>query len=363
MADYINVADKFLSLRTDRERTCRDFAQGKRKYLIFQTPDGDIWGDNRTPEICFKANIDYINKSLTVKSDHVPVLEPWFGTGVFAHIFGCPYVWRDDEAPAVHYRYHTMDEVCNIKKPDWEQSEIARLVMDTIRYFKAKTGDAIPIVWTDTQSASDTATMVLDASEVMAGCLEEPELIFEFMNKINDVTIKFSLDQAELIGNAIIKPGHIMLSSGSFSGMSISDDNLAVGSPDVNRRFNLPLNNEIGKAMGGVAIHSCGYWAHTMPFVNKLVPTCVAVDCGLDYTVDPNPNGPEQVRDAFAGTGIYTHVRLTGDTEKMLETVRRVLHPDLKIIVHPGYIDDATAEKNYMLLDALMSEYFEYQPE
>jgi uroporphyrinogen-III decarboxylase len=357
--NYIKVIDKYQDLRSVREHKAKMFLDGTRPYMIFQTPAGVGCGSIRTSRESFKNNMECIEKSLNVPSDHLPVMEPWFGTGVYANMYGCPYVWRDDESPAVHYKYHSIDEIKNIPQPRWEDGEIARLVIATIDYFKSQTGDALPIVWTDTQSASDTATLVLDACEVMMGSLIEPDAIMRFMNDINDLIIKFSLVQAERIGDALIMPGHIMLSNAGLSGMSISDDNLAVASPDVNAKFNLPLNEKIGQAMGGVAIHSCGRWQHTMGMVKELVPSCVAIDCALDKTCDPGPNDAEAVRDAFAGSGIHVHVRLTGETKEMCETVKRLLHPDLKLIIHPGYIDAPAAERNYYELESILSNFYQ----
>ncbi|QUH31634.1 uroporphyrinogen decarboxylase family protein [Vallitalea guaymasensis] len=358
MLDLSKIVDNYIKLRTDRQSAPKKFLNDERPYMIFQTPDGDIWGDNRTPEQCFNANIKYIEASLTVASDHLPVLEPWFGTGVYANMYGSKYVWRDGEAPATHYMFSNIDEVKNLKKPNWNDSEIAHLILDTIRYFKSKTGDAIPIICTDTQSASDTATLLLDASEVFIGCLLEPEIMYQFMNDINQCVIEFTQVQSELIGNALLKPGHIMLCQDNFSGYSISDDNLAVGSPSVNRQFNLPLNEHIGQALGGVAIHSCGNWTHTMPFIKELVPSCVSIDCAIDESWDPNPNTPSEVRDAMAGSGIAIHARLSGKTDVMLEQAKDLLHPDLKLIIHPNYIDDYTAAKNYEALEHLLSGYY-----
>lgn len=358
MKSIKQIVDRYQDIRCQREKTIEKFLKGERPYLIFQTPEGNVWGDVRSPEQCFDVNIKYVAESLNVPSDHLPVLEPWFGACAYANIYGCNYVWRDGEAPAVHYKYHNIEEIRGIPRPRWEESEVARLIVRTIKYFKSKTGDAIPIVWTDTQSASDIATLVLDATEVFAGCLLEPELLMEFMKQINEVIIEFSKVQEELIGSALIHPGHIMLSGGGFKGMSISDDNLAVASPAVNAGFNLPLDEEIGKAMGGVAIHSCGNWTHSMGMLKEKVPSCVAIDCAIDEICDPNPNVPEEVRDALAGTGINVHVRLTGETELMLETVKRLLHPDIKLTIHPRFIDAATAERNYELLDKMLNDYY-----
>ena len=352
------VVDKYQAIRGDREAKAKAFLEGVRPYLIYQMPEGNVWGDIRTPEDCFDSNIEYIDASLKVPSDHLPVLEPWFGTGVFANMYGCQYLWREGEAPAVHYKYHSLDEILDIERPNWEESEIAQLVINTIRYFKSKTGDSIPIVWTDTQSASDVATLVLDACEVFVGCLTEPEAMMKFMKDINDLIIEFSKVQADLIGDALIKPGHIMLCSDFFSGMSISDDNLAVCSPAVNETFNLPLDEEIGKAMGGVAIHSCGNWVHTMCKIKECVPSCVAIDCALDTTCDPHPNEPELVRDAMASSGIFVHVRLTGNTKEMCEIVKTILHPELKLIIHPNFIDIETAGRNYDILESILGDYY-----
>ncbi|OQB12682.1 MAG: methylcobalamin:coenzyme M methyltransferase [Firmicutes bacterium ADurb.Bin193] len=356
--DLLKFTDRYEKLRADRKINADKFISGERPYMIFQTGEGNVWGDIRSKEQSFEENVRYIKSCFGVKSDHLPVMEPWFGTGVYANMYGCDYVWRDGSAPAVHYKYKSVDEIEGLKKPDWHKAEIPNLILDTIRYFKSKTGDAIPIIHTDTQSASDTATLILDACEVFMACLDESEAIMKFMEDINSLVIEFSTVQSEIIGNALVKPGHIMLNADGFKGFSVSDDNLAVASPTVNRMFNLPLDQKIGEAMGGVAIHSCGKWSHTMPFVKELVPSCAAIDCAIDSTVDPNPNEPEAVRDALAGKGIYAHVRMTGETDKMLEIVKRVLHPDLKLIVHPAYIDDETAARNYYELENLLGSFY-----
>ncbi len=358
MENVSRIVSAYEQLRADRTPLGEKFIRGERPYLIFQTPNGNLFGDMRTPEQSFNENIKLIQASLETPSDHLPVLEPWFGTGVYASMYGCDYVWRDGEAPAVHYRFHKIDEVRNLPIPRWERSPISALVLETIRYFKSKTGDAIPIAWTDTQSASDTATLILDACEVFAACIEEPETIMAFMRGINQLIIEFSKVQSELIGDAGTQPGHIFLNNGCFRGLSVSDDNIAVGSPAVNRRFNLELDEEIGRAFGGVAIHSCGKWTKTMAMVKDVAPSCTAIDLAVDKDNDPDPCIPEQVREAMKSSGICVHVRMTGETERMLETVKKLLHPDLKLVIHPAFIDLPTAERNYAELDQRLASFY-----
>jgi hypothetical protein len=83
------TVDGYQRLRSDRE------PRGERPFLIFQTPDGNVWGDARTSEESFARNREYVAASLVVPSDHRPLLEPWFGTGIYANMYGCPYVWRE----------------------------------------------------------------------------------------------------------------------------------------------------------------------------------------------------------------------------------------------------------------------------
>jgi len=42
----------------------------------------------------------------------------------------------------------------------------------------------------------------------------------------------------------------------------------------------------------------------------------------------------------------------------MLETVKKLLHPKLKLVVRPNYVDIPTAERNYDVLNSLLSEYY-----
>ena len=64
------------------------------------------------------------------------------------------------------------------------------------------------------------------------------------------------------------------------------------------------------------------------------------------------------MRDALAGTGIVLHARMAADTDGMLDVVRRLLHPDLRLIVHPNCPDRPTAERNYDVLAKVLGEFY-----
>ena len=352
------LVDGYSKLRSDREERVEAFLSGKRSWLIVQEPRGEVFGDTLSAEESLERNLLRIAASLEAPSDHLPAMTPWFGAGVMAHVFGCEYVWRQGQPPSVRSRVASLDQVRDMKRPQWQDSEIAQLIMATIRTFTFTTGAALPIVCTETRSASDTAAMVLEPQEVLSGCLVQADAMFAFMRLINAVTIDFSRAQADAIGDALITPGGDFASKRGHRGLAIRDDNIAMCSERVSAEFNLALDEEIGRAMGGLAIGVSGAWQHSMAGLPDAAPSCFAVECSLDDATRPSPNAPEDVRDLFKGTGIAVHVRVTGQTDAMCDTLRRLLDPNLRLVVHPTYIDQATAERNYDTLDRMLRDYF-----
>ena len=132
--------DKYLKIREKKLPKIQNFwNKGDAKFLVMQCSPSKACSGCNTIEKSFTENIETFAKDLDIISDHIPYLEPWFGTGVYANAYECKYVWREEEAPAVHYRYKKIEEVRGIKKPSIDDSEIMRMVIDAIRYYKEKT--------------------------------------------------------------------------------------------------------------------------------------------------------------------------------------------------------------------------------
>ena len=56
------------------------------------------------------------------------------------------------------------------------------------------------------------------------------------------------------------------------------------------------------------------------------------VDGAFTLQTDPDPNPPEAIRDAFAGTGITVCARMVGNLETIKSAIRKLWHPELKLI-------------------------------
>ncbi len=331
---------------------------GATKFMVRQIVPANLWHDcNDIPRIV-ENNLDFFARQLATPSDDLPFLEPWIGTGVYANAFGCDYIWREKEAPATQYRYHSIDELGDLSYPDWKESPVMRMVLSCIDALHESTGGRLPISLTDTQSAFDTATLILDAAELFTACYTEEDAVHGFMTQINKLIIEFSRVQTERIGAGMVaSPGHQMPGMPGIGGLSLSDDNLAVASPHINELISFPQNRSLAEAFGGLAIHSCGRWAHTMALLDRL-PGTTMIDCALSPDCDPSWNEPEEVRDALAGKNIVAKVRTGCDVEKTIDMLARLYHPSLKLCVEIGF-DEARAEENHdRVRRALESLYF-----
>ena len=149
-----------------------------------------------------------------------------------------------------------------------------------------------------------------------------------------------------------------MVSHPGWAGISISDDNLAVVSPDIGREFCLKYDQELADAFGGLAIHSCGKWQHLMPDVAKM-RNIRQIDCAIHTDSDPTPNDPEAVRDAFAGSDIAVKVRGPHNVEEWPGIFDRLVRRDLRLIVQlyrPENLKDA--ERNYNEIDHILQQLY-----
>lgn len=338
------------------------FWAGDEAYMVIQRPSYHLWGECNSVETVIANNMRHLESWLAMDwSDELPHMQAWFGTGVYANAFGCEYFWREGEAPDTHVRYHSIEEVRGLAKPDWQDGKVMRMVLDCIDGLLDLTRGSIPIAATDTQSPFDTATLVLDTSEFFANCYLEEETVAALMDTIADLIVDFTREQARHIGEGrVARPGHVMPSLTTLGGVMLSDDNLAVSSPHINGLLSLPCNERIARELGGVAIHSCGVWDKTM----RLLPGrgVMAVDCSVSPTWDPTPMTPRMVRDALAGSGIVVKARCGGTKEEIEETISVLGGPDMRLMLDIARIDQddnayfKTAEGNYRLAHELLAK-------
>jgi hypothetical protein len=356
------LTELYRQRREERIGRLERFWAGEERFLVIQRPSYHLWGECNSVEAVYGNNMRHLEAWLSMRwSDELPHMQAWFGTGVYANAFGCEFLWREGAAPDTHVRYHAIEEVRGLPKPDWRGCPVMKMVLDCIDLLKERTGGAIPIALTDTQSPFDTATLVLDTSEFFTACYTEEETAAALMGTIAELIIEFSREQARHIGEGLVsRPGHVMPSLTTLGGILLSDDNLAVSSPHINEKFSLRYNEIISRALGGVAIHSCGVWDHTM----RLFPGrgVMAVDCSVSPKWDPTPMTPAMVRSALSGTGIVVKARCGGSRREIEEAIAALGGPDMRLILDIARIDEddgvyaRVSEDNYKLARDLLAK-------
>lgn len=334
--------DKFAYFQEEMRGRLLRFMSGEiQGPMVVQRAPSEHWGAmSHNREDSLSAQLDCLNFAMQLHSDLAfNYLEPWHGVGVYAAAFGCPVLWYKHDAPQTKPRYSSIDELSDLRYPDIGKCELMQKVLDTIRYLREQTGDSIPIALTDTQSPNDTASLILDTSEFFASSIAEPEMLEPLMDMVTRLIIEFSELQIEAIGRAnLASPGHIMPSDVSLRGISVSDDNMAVISPASYQNTSLPYNSRLSEHFGGIAIHTCGNYKHTLPLMME-TPGLAMVDCAL-RGADPNPNKAEDLLPWFAGKDIVLKVRVGLDA---LEEVYPLLTGGVKLIVDlccTGSIDE-----------------------
>lgn len=357
--DIEAIVEKYRQRVTERQPRLQQFMSGEQPFLVIQHPVyGPVWTDCSTAEKIAQNNLEGFRQWVDLDwNDDLPYLEPWAGVGVYASAFGCEYYWRENESPATHYRYLSMDEAKGVEYPDWRKNPIMKLVLDSIDRMNELTGGRLPIVLTDTQSPFDTATLIVDSTSFIVGCYEDPDTAKRLLGMVTDLIIEFSREQLRHIGSGnAANPGHIMVSSTAWKGISVSDDNLSFCSPEFNAEFALPYNYRLAEEFGGIAIHSCGIWAHTMAILEQSKGV-LSVDCATAREADPCPNDPATVRDAMRGKGIIVKIRPGNNMEKVLSSLADIVAPDIQLIVHIAY-DEANAERNYRQVTDRLNELY-----
>ena len=314
--------DKFLKIREEKEKALRDFYDHKGpRVAVMQKP-----GYAFTRAICryrdrqLESELDYLYDCMKYDSDFMfSALEPWVGVGVYASAFGCKYEWSDHDAPQTRPILRSADEIKDIRVKTLAEWEEMQEVLTRIRYFKEETHGQIGITLTDTQSPNDTASLIMDSSEFFADCLDEPEAVAPLLSAVTDKIIEYSRIQMEEIGDLLAGPGHIAVCGRGVSGVTLSDDNLAILSPDAYRNSSAEYMQRISDAFGGLYVHSCGKYAHNVPEVLKCRGLRL-IDCAIDRTADFSPNSPEQMAAAMRGQDdVILQVRLSADRGDVLK--------------------------------------------
>jgi len=332
-----------------------------RRYAQFMRQDSGVlvWQRVRVAEVfrdgcadmqqSLRWQLGGLTRSLAYRSDAPTYLEPWYGIGTIAAAFGSDYDWPEGQAPVTRKLWRNVADVPDLQPLPFEQVPVMQHTLRMIEYFLEQTRGRLPISWCDVQSPLNVASGLVETSAFYMGFVDYVERIQAMLDVIADTLVAFTRKQSELIGEQLVRPGHTFASSYSGQGLGMSTDDLVMISPRTFARVCLASHARAGEPFGGAVIHSCGNWSKWIPAVRQIANLRM-VDGAFSPQTDPHYNVCEEFRDAFAGSGVIVHARMVGDRQEVLDHVRRLWKPGMKLVV-VTYVQDV--DEQHRLYDQI----------
>ena len=301
-----------------------------------------VWRRMRIAEVfswgCrdMKASLEWqlggLQKSMKFKADVPNFIVPWYGIGTVAGAFGADYIWKEKQAPAIRPVFSSVKEALQYKSVPVSQTHIGRHTLEMNDYFLNKTGGRVSMSLTDTQSPLNIACNIVQMSSFFIEMLDNPQAVNTLLNRLAELLVEFTQEQIKHIGDALVWPGHGYCSCRCFEGLGMSDDNALMISGRQYLDLVASAVELAGEPFGGSAFHCCGNWTDKIEAVKKITGLRM-VDGAFSAATDPSPNPPEPFGEGFANTGIVVNARIVGGLKTIVESVRRLWKPGMKLIV------------------------------
>jgi hypothetical protein len=314
---------------------CRDFQQVDSGVAVYRRM--------RVAEVfaagCadMKKSLDWqlggLQKSMEYRMDIPNFIEPWYGIGTTASAFGMEYIWQENQAPAIRPAFQDTESALRFADLiPIRETTIGKHTLAMVEYFKDQSRGLLPISLCDVQSPLNIAGNIIEINNFLMDTMMNPEVVGEFLNLLGVLIADFTAEQLKIFGDQVVWPGHGFPSSRVFTGFGSSDDNILMITPEAYRDLAIPSLMKMTESLPEPVFHSCGNWSARAEIV-KQIPGLKMVDGAFTLQTDPDPNPPEAIRDAFAGTGITVCARMVGDLDSIKSAVQRLWQPDLKLIV------------------------------
>ncbi len=273
-----------------------------------------------------------LHKSMRFKADVANFLEPWYGIGTAASAFGLDYAWQVGQAPTVRPKFRSASEALEYPVVSVAETPIGRHTLEMIDYFADKTGGRLPMSPTDTQSPLDIACNIVNMDGLFIDMYDHPEAVKKLLDRIVDLLVEFTHEQLAHLSDTVVWPGHGFASARCFQGLGMSDDNALMLSDKHYLQFAASANGQAAEPFGGSAFHCCGNWSSKIHAVKQIAGLRM-VDGAFSAATDPAPNPPGPFAQAFANTGIVVNARIVGALGTIVDIVRRLWRPGMKLVV------------------------------
>lgn len=277
---YDRVYEKMVKVYEHDEDAKMPYIIADVNYWLDGSLDANYPSDYFTdPESMTLYQVDKIKKHIErYEDDYVPLLFPWYGTGVVPSALGCKVKFHDYGDPSIEGTVvHEPQEVYKLMKPDYQRDGLMPRVLETIRYMKEHTD--LPISTTDPQGPLNIALCLCGVEKLFVWMYTNPKEVHYLMNFCTEVFIEWVEEQKRHIGDnyGIGAMPHGIILPERFGGIWLADDDCTIISSDMYEEFVIPYNERIFKHFNGGTIHFCGSAQHQIKNMLKM-DSCVGVN-------------------------------------------------------------------------------------
>lgn len=203
-------------------------------------------------------------------NDWRPVLLTFCTVAMVPEAFGCEVVYLPGESPWAQRAIRDISRVWSLKPKPIGESFMIRRQFDWLDYAQRRLGTEVPFWTPDIQCPFSVAAQIVDPDELFTACITDPKAVHHLCRMITDYLIELTQAWLAKIENPGF-PGANFPCIAENIGLCLADDTpLIMLSPAMYEEFALPYNSRIGKAFGGVHVHSCGDYRHNLDNILKI---------------------------------------------------------------------------------------------
>lgn len=317
------------------------------RSALFSTEGTDTVRDRlQDPAKFLRAQLEEIEGQAAMRGDFVPALCPALGVIGIPSAFGCEVVWWEKDFPAVRpLPLEDPSRLRDLPRPAVHDGALGK-ILEYTSFFIEQTGGTYPIRLADTQGPLDSAALIMGHTSFLTAMQTHPEELHHLLDTVTELTIAFTQAQRQLARDAGVEfiPSMFQPWIPDGFGLSVSNDECVMISPEQHDEFSVPYLNRISEAFGGVYIHSCGNWTHQLPSLQH-----VANLRGVEFGASETPVGP--VAEALGGKAVIA-CRIGLNRENRFESmpefisrVRRAWPPNRGLFIHVDITNGIPGER------------------
>jgi len=199
----------------------------------------------------------WLDSVLYVDDDRIPYLNPYTGTEIFAHAFGCGVHYPGNNMPFALPFIHNSKELAKVKYPDLKNSSVMEMfeLADKLRESEPDAPLALP----DIQSPLDIAALIWNKEDFFTAMYDDPQAVKELTAMTEKFLTEFLDLWFEKYGRDFIAhyPDYYMP-----CGITLSEDEVGAISPAMFKEFSLESLNRLSDRYGMLGMHCCANSIH-----------------------------------------------------------------------------------------------------